>query len=205
MRAIVLFFLIASVAVLLLSCGDCSRKIDCPGYKDDTLDRWFPYRNNQQVIFVNGTGEADTATLKNTETTAPYQARSGAFGPPLHCQASKVFQSAETDTNKRYRFSLTLQTTAGERSANFSIHGDVFLLSSAKSDEHWWASTNQRTMTVQLQPLITLGNRSFTNVMEATGDTVSIKIPGIYKVYFQQGEGLVGYSYYPTLQTWIKP
>ena len=115
-----------------------------------------------------------------------------------------MFQSAEVDTTKRSRFNLILQTTTGDRSADFTIHEETFTLYNTKGSGQWRVSSYSRSMPATLQPMLTLNNRTFTNVMEATGDTLNTKEPGVYKIYFVQGEGLVGYSIYPTLQTWIK-
>ena len=204
MQAAFLFLLTFFFTLFLSSCGNCSRKIDCPGYKDDTLDSWFPYRNNQQLIFGGSGGQRDTFTLRNTETTAPYQATGGILGPPLHCDARKVFQSAEVDTSKRRAFNLTLQTSTDYRAADFSMHGETFTLYNTKGEDLWRASSHRSTMAVSLQPTLTVNNRTFTNVVEATGDTLNIKEQGVYKIYFSMGDGLVGYSHYPSLQTWVK-
>jgi hypothetical protein len=102
-------FFLGTLALSLLSCGDCSKKIDCPGYKDDTLDSWFPYGPVQRLIFESNNNRMDTFTLRNTETTAPYQVTGGLFSP-VHCDARKRFQSLELDTFKRNKMTVELSS-----------------------------------------------------------------------------------------------
>ncbi|HET7897273.1 MAG TPA: hypothetical protein VFL47_06380, partial [Flavisolibacter sp.] len=204
MQAGIYLLITVLVTLFFYACGDCSRKIDCPGYKDDTLDGWFPYRNNQQLIFESSAGQRDTFILKNTETTAPYQATSGIMGPPLRCEARKVFRSVEPDTNQRSRFQVELIAGSDFRLVECSIHGNAFSVYNVQSDGRGQVNASGRVFTVKLYPDISLGNRTFHNVVEATGDTSTTKITGLYKFYYAQGEGLVSFSEYPSLQTWIK-
>ena len=69
-----------------------------------------------------------------------------------------------------------------------------------------WAQVNSssRNLSVQLLPAFTIGNRTYSNVVEATGDTTNIKLTGLYKLYYAKDEGLVSYSEYPSLQTRVK-
>lgn len=204
MQAGIPVFFTAVLTVFLLSCGDCSRRIDCPGYKDDTLDSWFPYQNNQRLVLRNSANQFDTITLVNTETTAPYQARSGAFGPPLYCQAHKVFQSAEVDTFKRHQFMIELNTGPDARMVYGTIGGASFHLYKFTGNGLAQVSLDGRNAIIKLLATVTLGNRRFANVVEATVDTTSGQTAGLYQLYYARGEGLVGYSEYPSQKTWIK-
>lgn len=189
-------------AVFLLSCGACSKKLDCPGYKDDTLDSWFPYKNNQQLIFTSNSNTSDTATLRNTETTAPYQVTGGALSR-LYCDAKKVFRSAELDSLKQNKIVVELIST-GSRVVNFTIGRNAFYIYNLKSDGLGQISTNGRYFVPEQKAAVTINNHTFYNVVEAIGDTTASKVSGIYKLYYRQGEGLVGYSLYPSLITWAK-
>ncbi|RYZ48519.1 MAG: hypothetical protein EOO14_21975 [Chitinophagaceae bacterium] len=65
-------------------------------------------------------------------------------------------------------------------------------------------STGSRNMIIVQQPAVIVGTRTFTNLLEATGDTSQTKNAGVYKVYFARGKGIVAFSEYPSLQTWVK-
>lgn len=202
-KSFVAILLTLLLAVFLLSCGACSKKLDCPGYKDDTLDSWFPYKNNQQLIFLSSINISDTSTLRNTETTAPYQATGGAFSP-VYCDARKVFRSVEQDSLKQSKIVVELEASGSSRVVNFTIGRNAFYIYDLKSNGLGQINTNGRYLVPEQKAAVTINNRTFYNVIEATGDTATSKLPGIYKLYYRQGEGLVGYSLYPSLITWVK-
>jgi hypothetical protein len=200
---IVLCCFLFPLVFFLLSCGDCSKKIDCPGYKDDTLDAWFPYGSMPQLIFESNTAQKDTFTLRNTETTAPYQANGGLFSP-VRCEAHKTFQSLELDTFKRNKMTVELNSVDKNRMAYFTVGSYSLGIYGMQANGLGQVSAGSRYLLPKILPAVTLGNRTYTNVIEATGDTVTTKVSGIYKVYYAQGEGLVSYSEYPSLTTWTK-
>lgn len=194
--------LVVCCTVLFLSCGDCSKRIDCPGYKDDTLDSWFPYRHNQQLIFRT-TNQADTFTLNNIEVTAPYQARGGAFGPSPSCEANKVFETRELDTLKRPKGSIRFSTTGHIRSISFRLNNATLSLYNLQTNGLASATLNGNAAS-RLLPSFSIGSRTYANVVEVLCDTTIGKPPGIYKLYYAKGEGLLQFSVFPTLQTWTK-
>ena len=197
---LIIFFIPAA----LFSCGDCSRKIDCPGYKDDTLDAWFPYWDDQQLVFVSTANRADTVTLKNTETTEPYQATSGVYGPAPYCNARKAFESLELNALKQHKMSVELSTGKYTRSARFSLGENSFSLYDLTENSPGQVTISNRPAVLQMRPAVTLGNRTFTHLVEAISDTAHLDSGRLYKLYFAKGEGLVAYREFPSLLTWIK-
>ena len=203
LKAIAFCFFLFGFVFTLLSCGDCSKKIDCPGYKDDTLDSWFPYDAMQRLIFESSTNLKDTFTLRTTETTAPYQARSSMFSP-LSCDARKTFQSLEIDTLKRNKMRIQLNSANQNRMAYFTIGAYYFSIDGMQANGLGHVSAGGRYLVPRILPTLRLGSRTYTHVIEAIGDTVNSKLSGIYKLYYAQGEGLVSYSEYPSLTNWTK-
>jgi hypothetical protein len=201
-------FLVCLGAVSLLtfffSCGECSRKIDCPGYKDDTLDSWFPYRTNQSVVFASTANVQNRFTLENTETTSPYQQRGGIYGPSLWCEAKKVFQSKEADSFKRSKAVIELLSRREGRSVRITIDGNDLDISGFSASGMGHLTSGGRIMVPRLIPQITLVNKTFHNVMEAVGDTIHSNSAGFYKVYYAKDQGLISYTEYPSLITWVK-
>ena len=203
-KSFLVYLVAVGVLTLFISCGECSRKIDCPGYKDDTLDSWFPYRTNQSVVFASTANVQNRFTLENTETTAPYQQRGGIYGPSLWCEAKKVFQSKETDSFKRSKAIIELLSRREGRSVRITIDGnnlDIFGFSASGTGQ---LTSGGRIMVPRLIPQITLGNKTFLNVMEAVGDTSLSNSAGFYKVYYAKDLGLISYTEYPSLITWVK-
>ncbi len=200
---IVLFFVLFIATVFFISCGACSKKVDCPAYKDDLLDAWFPYSDNQKLIFRSTLNEADTVALKNTQTTEAYQETSS-FERAVVCTAGKTFQSVERDTAGSFKFYLQLSTGDGQHEAQFYVQQTNIALTNFSETGLPQVTLNNRTATSQSLQNFTLLNRNFATVVESKLDTSGGKISGIYRLYSVKGEGIVGYSIYPSLKTWVK-
>ena len=197
-----LFILI--LASGLTSCGICSKKVNCPAFSDTVLVSWFPYTDNQLLIFFSSQGQADTLLLKNTGNSQPYVSTSMYSNG---CIAEKSFTSTEADSSG-FLFSANLQSSTNSsntvfRSASIDIKG-VLISTQVEDTGFMSVAINALNASVQHLPAITLGNRTFSNVIVASLDTSSQKIPNIYKVYFSKGQGLVGYSEYLTATTWVR-
>lgn len=204
-KALLIYGLLSSVLIFCYSCGECSKKIDCPGYQDDVLDRFFPYQDNQQLIFLSSTNEQQTLTLKNMETSEPYQAVGRPYGGTPICRATKRFAAAETDTSGRTLFGITLEKEGNHfRSADFAIGRNWIRFQLFSDTGIARIDINGFSTPVKTQHNIIVGNRTFNKAIVAGRDTVGLKQPGIYQIYYTEAEGLVGYKEYPSLKTWVK-
>ena len=204
-RAMLYFFSLISVACLLLSCGSCSKKADCPGYKDTMLDNLFPYTNNQRLLFKNNVAETVFFTLRNTETTQPYEATSGGvFSPGPVCEARKVFESDERDSGGQKLFSLMLSGNSYQHSADLRLKQNNLSFFAYTDTAFAGIAINNVNTTLKRFPTAQIGTRNFIDVTIATRDTSSLKTTGIFEIYYAKGEGLVGYAEYPSLKTWVK-
>lgn len=200
---IFLFCVSLCLLFFLSSCGNCSKKIDCPGFNDSLLTALFPYTNNQQLVFksINSIEQA-VYTLMNTTTTQPYQAIGGPGRLP-YCDAKKIFVSDEKDSTRQSAFTVTLFDDDFKRAVIF-IHGNDIEFQNFSDTDFKTVTINGPEASVQLATSLTLGNRTFTNLVLATRDTTPGKVTGIYKIYYTKTEGLVGYAEYPSLKTWVK-
>lgn len=192
-----------AVVFSLLACGNCSKKIDCPGYSDSLWKHYFPYANNQVLHFAAGT-EQMTVTLRDHETTQPYQATSGALGPSPYCEAHKTFLSLEQDSAAQALFRLMLDNNPGFSSANLYL-GRQYATFYAQSDTAFYRiEINGYPALLSRQASLNLGSRTFANVTVARRDTSATKITGLYAVYHTKSEGIIAYTEYPSLKTWVK-
>lgn len=194
-----------AVCFSLIACGNCSKKVDCPGYNDTVLNKLFPYANGQAIVFRANTSETVTLVLRNTETTQPYQASSsGVFAPGPVCEARKLFESEERDSAGQKIFTLTLSGNDYQHSADLRLkQTSVSFYAYADTGFAGIAIHNFNAILKRL-PTVQIGNRNFTDVTFAARDTSVAKVMGIYQIYYAKNEGLVGYAEYPSLKTWVK-
>lgn len=205
MKLIFLPTLLFSTILICVSCGVCSKKIDCAGFTDTELIKWFPYHDNQQLVFKDSLNEQQIFTLRNTLTTQPYQDTAGMFSPTLQCEAEKVFESMEKDSFEVPRFSVRLRVVADSiKSASLEINLSSVYFDYLSDTGFMRISIAARNTTVQKLANLRLGGQLFNNVIEAIGDTTNEKLKGVYKIYYSKNIGVVAYSEYPSLKTWIK-
>jgi len=167
------------------------------------LATWFPYSDGERLTFRNNLNEQESFTLKNTFTTQPYQ-RTGGFGNTNRCSAEKDFESVEKDSSGRIRFSLRLQVSSGTRSGLLNINQTPIYFNNLTDSGFLQVMIDTRITRQEKLANFGTGSSSFTNVTVATADTNFTKMQGIYKLYFSKGLGLITYSEYPSLKTWIK-
>lgn len=186
----------------LSSCGNCSKKIDCPGFNDSLLTALFPYTDNQQIVFKTNTNEQAVFHLKNTKTTTAYQAVGG-IGRAPYCSAEKIFESQEKGSTGQPLFSIDLVAEAFRR-AVFTINESNIEFQSFSDTLFQIVTINGPAAAIQRMPSLVLGNRTFNNVVTATRDTTLGKVTGVYKIWYTKTEGIVGYADYSSLKTWVK-
>ncbi|HVF96486.1 MAG TPA: hypothetical protein VM871_04160 [Flavisolibacter sp.] len=188
---------------IYIYCFSCRKKLDCPGYKDAVLDKLFMYTNGQ-LLFKAGTNETQVFTLRNTETTQPYQTSTDGAFIQLFCEANKVFESDEQEPNGQRSFRLVLRGSGSQHLADMQLKQSSFSFYAYADTGFASVNINSAMTTLKYLPVLQIGNRSFTDVTVAVRDTIGTKAPGIYQLYYTRREALVGYADYPSLKTWVK-
>lgn len=202
-KTVLLFSLLVFVGTVYTSCGECGKKIACPGYNGAVLKDWFPYNDNQELVFMNDQNETDTFHLKNTATTAPYEFISS-YGRPARCHAENVFMSTETDSSGYSRLRVSLNEEENFKTARLALSRQYINIYELEENKYARVEIGPKPAVSQHLQRASIGNRIFTNVYEAKTDTTGDKSSGIYRVFIRKGEGLVAYSEYPSLTTWVK-
>lgn len=201
---VLLIFCFSLSIFVMAACGICGKKIDCPGYKNDMLDSWFPYQDNQQLRFRSTTNDSFLVTLQQTQLTSPYQTTTGGYGSQQGCSAEKAFQSTEVDSLRRSLLQVHLSTTESMNSAALAIQNTQITIHGFTNTIPDRVDMNNHATSSKIVENVTVGNRQFARALEIRADTAQLKTNLIYRLYLVQGEGLVAYSEYPSLKTWSK-
>jgi hypothetical protein len=176
--------------------------IDCPGFHDEELTAWFPYSNNQSLIFQSSSNERDTFTLVNWGTTEPGKQ------PSPTCSAQNMFDSYTNDSDHKVNFSVALSTSSRpynneiSKSAYISVGTNGIEFNDLKDTGFIRIEINYSEATAKHVPSVILGNTTYSNVIAVTKDTTKDKSSGMYKAYYIKNKGLIGWEEYPTLKTW---
>lgn len=197
------YLLICLGAVGVFAFTFCTKKLSCPGFDNTELTSWFPYNNNERLVFQSNSGEQDTSLLINTGTSTPYET-SGGFTSPLRCHASKEFESVEKGSGGRTKFSLSLVDSDDFSGAYLWVKDSYIDFRNITDTGFQQVFINSKWSPIQSLASVTLVNRSFTDVKVATRDTSNESKPGIFKVFYSKSKGIVGYTEYPSLKQWAK-
>ena len=190
--------------VYCISCKCSSKTIDCPGYEGKVFENWINYSDSMVLTFRTSSGEQKTFNLRKSFTTEPYQATSS-WEKSVTCNAEQRFESTERDSLMYAVFGVSLRE--GDEfngSAGFWINKTSAQFDLRSKDSIQSARIDYYNAHLLFNNTILLDNKSFSNVVEATRDTLDKKKAGIYKIYLAKQQGVVGYVEYPSLKLWVK-
>jgi hypothetical protein len=63
------FFTLLTIFSFTLSCNLIFPKEHCPSYKDEILDEWFPYNNNEVITFKSNTNKTYSIKMLLTDSS----------------------------------------------------------------------------------------------------------------------------------------
>lgn len=201
------------VANLCYSCQICTCKtITCPAFTDEKFDLWFPYVNDQVLIFKDRNGIADTIIIKNIMRTEQYEGRTGGgYGCGKGCNSSITIygvQSANTEIGKlsigANKFNITDNSQSLFSNVFLSLKNTSFTASSISDTGFVNSENSQPFFTSKFQTSLLIGSKMFSNVQLIQIDTMVNKPAGAYKLFFSRSNGLVAWENYSDKSLWIK-
>jgi hypothetical protein len=188
--------LFVSIALFIFIEGSFSfcSKTTCPAFADGAFDSWFPYQENQALLFTSA-AEKDTITISSTYRSPEHKE----YGRAVNCNAWTSVSSFVTATTPRFYINYNTYPDGN----SLSVQLNDFRVSDATLSEEQITVTDNSAVGSLLSGVVIAG-KSFGSVVQLQRDTTIIKSAGIYKMWFSKGMGLVGYEQYPTLEQWAK-
>ncbi|MBC7867246.1 MAG: hypothetical protein H7X88_06915 [Gloeobacteraceae cyanobacterium ES-bin-316] len=199
-------------SLFIYSCKDCSKKVPCPAYEDAILDAWFPYSDQQQLVFKSNSNSFDTFNLNLTELTDAYEYTTGVYGGGNGgCNATKSFSATKKDSLNypAFRISLNkgtdLYSTAPVRNTGFSFYKKFF--SGQNLGEGGFSNFSVLTeynIIPQTFTNYSLNGILYPIVQSASTDTSLDNSAGVYKIIYAKNYGIIAYESNPGAVLWIK-
>ena len=192
---------IAFIPITFQSCGECSKKVPCPGFQDQVTDQWLPYYDGTIIRFKSPGQLPVVYTFDSLYGTQPYEVDSRS----PWCEAQKILVTEERLSNGEPTLRIEMNKVdqmAGDigLTFNFKLLGLNFCAKGLTSD----GFSTICAKTSENLPSIVLDGKTFNNVQCATFDTSFVKKLSPYKVYFAKGQGLVGYETINPQRLWVK-
>ena len=213
----ILFFF----CIFTYSCksSTCSKTVPCPGYTPSAIDDWFPYHNNQQLLFKNSANQYDTLSLGEVDSTVAYDYTTGFDNQGGSCNATKMLVSTQKDSTNNALFSISLFnsqpsystvvtlgaqftfSTNSFQGQNFTDGGfSNFLIYYGGQESPMFCNAVAQTLYNYSQNGIT-----YPLVQSVTNDSAVYKnTPGVYKVIYAKNAGIIEYETNPGSIAWIK-
>jgi hypothetical protein len=192
---------IAFIPIAFQSCLECSKKVPCPGFQDQSADQWLPYYDGTIIRFKSPGELPAVYTFDSLYGTKPYEVDSRF----PRCEAQKILVTQERLSNGEPTLRIEMEKVDQmdgdvDLSFNFMLLGDKFCAKGLNSDGFSaFCSKSSENL-----PSVVLEGKKFNNVQCVTFDTSFVKKLSLYKVYFAKGQGLVGYETINPQRLWVK-
>ena len=193
------------IPVLIQSCGECTKKVPCPGYKDDLTEQWLPYYHGTLAKFNSQGQQPAVFTFDSLFATQPYSIESRS---PV-CDAEKIMVTKERLSTGEPTFRIEMQRMElmdrgrTERRVVLKLLGTSIYCEGLSEDGFAQVTSQSGNVVVQNLKYTVLDGKTFSNVQSMTFDTSVIK-PTIYKLYLSKGIGMVGYETFSPIRLWVK-
>ena len=205
--------LLLMVANLYHSCQVCTCKtITCNGFNDVQFDRWFPYKENDLLVYKTTTGATDSTKITSAYRTEQYEGRTGGgYGCGKGCFSEARFFGYKPDGSGTGKLAIMAMKqnptgTGNEvfQQISFSFANKGFSARSIVDTGFILNDNYAQLATTKFDTQLTLGSKTFLNTQTVLIDTSKNKQPGAYKFYFARDIGLVAWENYPDKTVWIK-
>jgi hypothetical protein len=203
---------------MLYSCNStCSKTVSCPAYSSPLADSWFPYNDQQQLVFKSSGGLYDTLHLQLQDSTAAYTHTTGGSTPSSGCSASKSLESIERDSlnNNKLRIEFMILGAAYSTLTGTSVSiylgapsyfegreltDTGFLYYSVSNTGYYINNRTPQTLHNYL-----IGGTTYPLAQVFINDTAIVNnAVGTYKIIVAKNAGVIEYETNPGNIVWIK-
>jgi hypothetical protein len=189
--------LLVAAFVILQVFTFCSGTKNCPAFSNAPFDAWFPYKEGQQVVFMNSRRDTDSLWISSVVRSGPTVINTGIYGRECSINAEIKGEGAirlliscrlKGDVNptwllmEDFDFSARLVGDAGP------------VADPAAGGEYKSVFYNS----------IHLEGKAYPSVSILERDTAGIKAEGLYRVYLSKENGIIAYEKYPSHDLWVK-
>lgn len=207
------YLLTLIVIVYSLCQGGCtlctSKKVTCPAFKDSAFFKWFPYKENQHLVYKDlKTGDTLGFAIASVYKTPQTDVNTGGYGGGSRYCVAEASISAVSNNNTNSSLSINYQTP-NDLNGNNTFKGLYIYLNS----NQWYAGAILDTTIEKQEGTVntveTIHNVIFENgitypqLLTFTQDTTGTKEDKPYKLYIAKNTGIVGFEMYPSKQKWI--
>lgn len=182
------FFILLPIIFL-----SCSKNTECPSFPASHR-AWFPYKTNEQVVFISSSASQMFVFTDNYYTRAYTMASTEA----CDCESEAYSRTSIDSVNNiklscsarkqtiRTQFEFEFQHFGYQNNYYVPVNVDKFQFS-IKNDGTIENATPIDSMVVE--------NNLFTDILMVETDTISKRTTEIYKIYIAKNEGIIKYEY----------
>ena len=175
----------------------CSRTKHCPAFSDAAFDTWFPYKQDQQLVFMNSLRQKDTILIFHYDRSTSEAIKTGFLSGDCNIHAEIMGRG----TTEGLSISCRLDDY-GKRT--YMSLGDFYFSGSTIGDTgivKWGMDAVYKSA---YYSSINLQGKVFTSVQLVEKDTTRVEREGSYRVYLSKENGTIAYEKYPSHELWVK-
>lgn len=194
------WILLLTACALITSCNVCTGKqVSCPAFDDELFTTWFPYSQNQQLVF-SSLALNDTFHISRASRSGSYNDTVTARSP--YCIAEASFTTNASNPGEAPPFNI-LYNISHDEFANKTEKYIRIRVKNRSFDSKELSDTglvNDFTGYLQTHYKVTdtIGSKAYTNVQQVSVDTTStsFKLNEVYKFWLAKHQGIVAYEEY---------
>lgn len=194
------FFTPLALSILYFTCAAMSCKQTCPGYDQQAMARWLPYREGQEVVFTDGAGGRDVLHINKVAGSLSTEYKRN---EDIVCASNAEISSGEfsSTSNPDLRF-VHKRSDDGSGNVFLALHRfNVF--AQDLRDSGIVADPGHAELRYSRYQQFTLGARTYPQVQcITTTDTGNALSGKPYRLYLAPDYGIVGYELFPSHKTW---
>lgn len=179
---------------MLTSCGEPKQ---CPAFSNKVFDAWFPYKQDQLLIFMNSRQEKDSIRILHYGRSAAVEIETGFFKPDCGIRADIIGGGA-------MELDISCQLQVGSKATYLKID-DFFVAGSAVGDTGIVLSPGSvQGYKSAYHSRLNLNGKTYPSVQLLEKDTNVIQSGILYRVYLSKENGIIAYEKYPSRELWVK-
>lgn len=179
--------------ILVVCFFNCSKKTDCPSYPYYHLE-WLPYEKGEGITFTSN-GSSQTYVFNDVFQTMQYTI---GRNEACNCEAfAHAYSAVDSTGNIQLRCSSEKQSIRYNFAFEFQHYGMLANYYVPRNiDRFTFSIKNDGTIeNATMLNDVTIGGKTFDNVLVVEIDTVFVNTTDIYKLYLVKGNGVVRYDY----------
>lgn len=203
-----LLTLVITYAIYNAGCTMCSsKKVTCPAFNEPEFSKWFPYKLNDTLHFINQT-TSDTVTyaIGYYQLSETYETQQGGYsGNVANCGShANIYGYAKTSAIGQFVINYITDGNNSLKQLYVAVLNGLWNTGEIVYNTFKPSPVNNSPVSISQDSAYKFINGvTYSNFITIANDTTGTKEDKPYKLYIAKNTGIVGFEMYPSKQKWV--